>query len=91
MKIDKAVKMLMLKNDVSAHEMAKRTGFNRSTIFRTVGAGSNPKINSLKPYADALNVKVSDIILLAESLDGDFLNEADFLKMAKQIKETEKC
>ena len=66
MNINKAVKVMMLDRDISAHGLAKLTGFNRSTIFRTVGEGANPKVQSLTVYAKALGVKVSDIIILAE-------------------------
>lgn len=66
MRIDKAVKVMMIERGVSAFEMAKGTGLDRSTIFRTVGEGANPKLNNLAKCAKVLNVKVSDIILLAE-------------------------
>lgn len=68
MRIDKAVKIMMVERDMSAFELAKLTGLNRSTIFRTVGEGANPKLNNLAKCAKALKVKVSDITLLAEKL-----------------------
>jgi DNA-binding phage protein len=66
MDINKAIKVLMVEKQISAIKLAKLTGFNRSTIFRTVGPDANPKVQSLTVYAKALGVKVSDIILLAE-------------------------
>jgi DNA-binding Xre family transcriptional regulator len=66
LKIHKAIKVILIEKDLSALDLAKILGINRSTIFRLVGEGSNPKVSTLKKVADALDVKVSYIILKAE-------------------------
>ena len=56
----------MIDKDVSGVDLARVLGVNRTTIMRNVGENSNPTLSTLEKYADALDVKVSDIILKAE-------------------------
>ena len=68
MRLNKAVKVIMIEQDMSGVDLARVLGINRTTIMRNVGENSNPTLSTLVKYADALNVKVSYIILKAESL-----------------------
>lgn len=68
MRLSKAIKVIMIENGVSGVDLARILGVNRTTIMRNVGQGSNPTLSTLIKYADALDVKVSYIILKAEEL-----------------------
>jgi len=56
---------------MSAYKIARLTGITEATISNMKYGKSSPSIDTLDRIADALNVKVSDIILKAESLTGE--------------------
>ena len=69
MSIHKAIKIIMIEKGIKGVDLAKTLNVNRSTIKRNVGEGSNPQVSTLKKYAEALGVKVSDIHLKSEELE----------------------
>ena len=56
---------------MSAYKIARLTGVTEATISNSKLGKSSPSIDTLERIAKALNVKVSDIILKAESLTGE--------------------
>ena len=69
MRINKAVKIIMAEQGVSAFEISKRTGLTRQAIYAKLRAGGDPRINGLEDIAKALNVKLSYLIEKAEKLE----------------------
>lgn len=67
MQLSKAINEVMIDNGLSYYRLANVMGLSTSTVVRSIGEGSNPTINTLEKYAKYLGVKVSDIILKAES------------------------
>ncbi len=64
--LHKGIKRILLEKNLTVVALAKILGVSMSTIYRNVGEGSNPTLSTLQRYADALDVKVSYIILRAE-------------------------
>jgi DNA-binding Xre family transcriptional regulator len=71
MNVNRAIRAIMAEKGIKATELAKATGLHSSKISRAIGVGCNPKVSILVIMAEQLNVKVSDIIIRAESLDND--------------------
>ena len=69
MKINKAVKIIMAEQGVSALEISKRTGLTRQAIYAKLRIGGDPRIKGLEDIAKALNVKLSYLIEKAEKLE----------------------
>lgn len=69
MRVNKAIKIILIEQGMSCVDLARVLGINRATVTRNVGENANPTLSTLVRYADALNVKVSYIILKSEELE----------------------
>jgi transcriptional regulator with XRE-family HTH domain len=68
LRIHKAIRIIMIEKNVSGVDLARILGINRATILRQVGEHSNPTIATISKYADALDIKVSELIIRAEEI-----------------------
>ncbi|KPU82173.1 hypothetical protein JI57_04605 [Psychromonas sp. PRT-SC03] len=68
MDLHKAINEIMRENGLSYYRLANAMGLSLSTVVRTLDEDANPTIFTLEKYAKYLGVKVSDIIIRAETL-----------------------
>ena len=69
MNINLAIRSIMVERKIKLIDIAKALNVSSSTISRQIGVDSkSPRIAVLERYAEQMGVKVSDIILKAESL-----------------------
>jgi len=71
MNINRAIKSIMAEKGVRSMDLAERSGMHSSNISTAIGPKCNPRMSTLELFAECLEVKVSDIILKAESIKGD--------------------
>jgi transcriptional regulator with XRE-family HTH domain len=68
LKIHKAIRIIMIEKNITGVDLARILGVNRSNILKNVGEHSNPTMATISKYADALDVKVSELIVRAEGI-----------------------
>lgn len=67
--IHRVVKRLMYDKGLSAVDLSKKTGLDRSTIYRTVGDSGNTTIRNMATIASALDMDLSAVVRQAEILE----------------------
>ncbi|HEC2068868.1 TPA: helix-turn-helix transcriptional regulator [Klebsiella oxytoca] len=61
------IKFLAKERGMSVSALADKMGVNRKTLYSCIHG--NPRLSSLQSIADALNIRLSDIIAIAEDVD----------------------
>lgn len=57
------IKIIMQKRNITIYRLAKETGISDSQLGKILnGITTNPRINTVKAIANALNVSVNDIL-----------------------------
>jgi len=69
--LGKAIESIMLDEYISWYRLSMLSGINEGTLSKLKYGKASPTLYTLERIAKALNVKVSDIILKAESLTGE--------------------
>ena len=69
MNINRAIRSIMAEKGIRAIDLARATGLHSSNISAAIGVNSNPTVKTLSMFAGHLNVKLSDIIIKAESIE----------------------
>ena len=67
MSLAKAVKILLIENDMTSLELAKETGLSRDGIYKAVNCSR--RLDGLKKIAIGLNVSLSSLIAKSEELE----------------------
>lgn len=62
------IQALAMERGLSLSGLADRMGVNRKTLCSCVNG--NPRLSRLQNIADTLNVRLSDIIAIAEDVEG---------------------
>ncbi len=70
MDIGKAIVSIRKSKKISQNKIATLTNLNRGYIYRLENDHISPSINTLEIIAEAMNIKVSDIIIYAETCNG---------------------
>ncbi len=66
MKIGNAIKIIRDQKGISQNKLSKLTGLNRGYLYRLENDQISPSIEMLEKIAVVLDVRVSDIVLMAE-------------------------
>lgn len=61
------IQFLAKERGMSVSALADKMGVNRKTLYSCIHG--NPRLSSLQSIADALNIRLSDIIAIAEDVD----------------------
>ncbi|WP_368082445.1 helix-turn-helix domain-containing protein [Klebsiella oxytoca] len=61
------IQFLVKERGMSVSALADKMGVNRKTLYSCIHG--NPRLSSLQSIADALNIRLSDIIAIAEDVD----------------------
>lgn len=61
------IQFLAKERGMSVSALADKMGVNRKTLYSCIHG--NPRLSSLKSIADALNIRLSDIIAITEDVD----------------------
>ncbi len=67
--LGKAIKKLRVEKKMSQATLAEKVGVSTPNISRYESGKQNPEFDKMKAIADALNVKMSDLILIAEGVN----------------------
>ena len=67
MNVGKAIVILRNSKNISQNKLSKLTDLNRGYLYRLENHQISPLVSTLETIAEAINVKVSDIIILSES------------------------
>ena len=67
MNVGKAIVILRNSKNISQNKLSKLTDLNRGYLYRLENNQISPSVSTLETIAEAINVKVSDIIILSES------------------------
>lgn len=71
MSINKAIKYHLELSGATQYKLAARMIVGRSVVHNLLKDSANPTYYTLQRVAKALNIKVSDIILTAESINNE--------------------
>lgn len=66
MDIQMGFKIVMARHKISALEIAKKVGGNRSTVYKAIGSESDPKLSTLVKYCTAIGCSVEELIKESE-------------------------
>ena len=66
MDIQMGFKIVMARYKISALEVAKKVGGNRSTVYKAIGSESDPKLSTLVKYCNAIGCSVEELIKESE-------------------------
>ena len=66
MDIQMGFKIVMARYKISALEIAKKVGGNRSTVYKAIGSESDPKLSTLVKYCNAIGCSVEELIKESE-------------------------
>lgn len=61
------IQFLAKERGMSVSALADKMGVNRKTLYSCIHG--NPRLSSLQSIADALNIRLSDIIAIIEDVD----------------------
>jgi transcriptional regulator with XRE-family HTH domain len=67
MDVGKAIRDLRMKAGFSQDKLVAQTGISRSQLYFIESGRCVPRVGTMEKIASVLNVKVSDIIILAET------------------------
>ncbi|NLA92676.1 MAG: helix-turn-helix transcriptional regulator [Spirochaetales bacterium] len=67
MDIGKAIRDLRVRAGYSQDKLVKETGISRSQVYFIESGRCGPRIETIEKIAAVLNMRVSDIIIFAES------------------------
>ncbi|MCK9287515.1 MAG: helix-turn-helix transcriptional regulator [Sphaerochaetaceae bacterium] len=67
MDVGKAIRDLRMKAGLSQDKLVAQTGISRSQLYFIESGRCVPRVETMEKIASVLNVKVSDIIILAET------------------------
>lgn len=67
--LGKAIKKLRVEKKMSQATLAEKVGVSTPNISRYESGKQNPEFDKMKAIADALNVKMSDLVLIAEGVN----------------------
>lgn len=65
MKFPKAIKIACIKKGITQSDLARKIGVERNTLTQT----TNPSLKTVKRIADALEIKMSDLVIEMEGLE----------------------
>lgn len=65
--ISATIQALAKERGLSISGLADKMGVNRKTLYSCIHG--NPRLSSLQSIADALNVRLSDVIAIAEDVE----------------------
>lgn len=65
--VSETIRFLAKERGLSLSDLAGKMGINRKTLYSCIHG--NPRLSSLQKIADALNVRLSDIIAIAEDVE----------------------
>jgi DNA-binding phage protein len=65
--LSSTVQVLAKERGMSISALADKMGVNRKTLYSCIHG--NPRLSSLQHIADALNVRLSDILAIAEDVE----------------------
>lgn len=93
--MSETLKLLRIFFGYKSVEMAKRLNISQSFLSEVENGKKNPTLELLNQYGKVLNIKVSTIVLLAESLETDKNSKKDIkhnlagigMKVLKILKE----
>lgn len=69
------IQFLAKERGMSVSALADKMGVNRKTLYSCIHG--NPRLSSLQSIADALNVRLSDILAIAEDVEDAALREVN--------------
>lgn len=64
----KAVKITLIHKDISAKELSRNLGFNDQWLNILINRNNNITLNNMNKIALALNISLSKLVALGESL-----------------------
>ena len=67
MKVGKAIAEIRKAKEISQNKLSKLTNLNRGYIYKLENDQISPSVDMLERIAKELNIKVSDIIINAET------------------------
>lgn len=68
MQINTGFKIMMARKGINAGQLAKKLNLGCSTIYATMGQGSDPQLSTLIKYCDAIGCTVEQLIKESEAL-----------------------
>lgn len=68
MNIQAGFKIVMARKNVSVFDIVTKLGGNRSTVYKAIGADSDPRLSTLMKYCGAIGCSVEELIKESEGL-----------------------
>ena len=66
MEIHLAIQQILKEKDFTISEISKESGLTRSYIYKVLNGKHSPTIYTLSRFADALEISLSELIMVAE-------------------------
>ena len=63
MNIQAGFKIVMARKNISVLDIVRKLGGNRSTVYKAIGADSDPRLSTLIKYCGAIGCTVEELII----------------------------